>query len=1267
MRLKRLICRGFKSFADRTEFEFDSSLTGIVGPNGCGKSNVVDALKWVLGDQRARSLRGEEMLDVIFKGAQGRDAMPMAEVEIQLEDENGILDGRTEVTIGRRLNREKESEYLLNGESVRLKDIRAAMLDTGLGVGAYSVLEQGRIDAVLSANPESRRLIFEEAAGISRFKAQKRESLRKLDRTEQNLARVQDLLEERGRRIRSLKIQASRAKRYAELRDRLRDLKAALAVTEAGSLREADQEKRGVLEQREEARRSSEQELGELREAVNTLEEQIRSGSAELEEHQQRLHQVQGQLEAAMARAESLGERGAERLAEAESSRARQSSLQEQLEERRQLVDETRGKLSGLQEREAALAAELAERRSLVQERQREADAVDGAREQARARTLECIRRRTEARNRAHDHEAQLRSVQAREERLDERAATIRGDLSRLSDEHDGHLRQRDELAEQVRQLQADEERLRTEFAAAESRAAELEKREGGLREQLSSALGRAQILADLESQMEGVDHGPRHLLERSPEGLRGRLLDLLDVDLEYGPALEAALGPLVQALVVDTRAHAEAMLAKLALGKHGRAILLVEEEFAGATDVGPAEALPTTGAPLLADHVRCSDQVRPLLRWLLRDVRVVVSASDADPSQRDTCFVTQAGELIAGPRVEGGDGEGHGGLVVRRALSQRLEEERAALQTQLDRVGEEKREAVSAADEIAAQARATNAKLQERRSDEQRLLSDMRRVDDRRADLERERETLELERAELVGLSTTARTELGRHLFQVHLLERLEFRETQAEQRSAEEHAAARARVAEAREAEQAAQLEQVACATDREALDGTIRAHEQNLQDLTRLIEELTERETAARAGAERAQAEAAQCVEESQKSQKLVAELEEARAERAASLAALEEERTGARSRLAELEQRRAELAEEISALKLELSELEHRFARVEDRLREETAVELRRCLGEIEGWGMVARVMPGPLPPPDLVPVLQGPALPPSVVRAQVSLNRLWEAEDFDAGEVGREAQVVQSKVDRLGHVNLEAVRELEELESSYEFLENEVVDLKESRRSLMETLRRLETESRALFETTFEQARVNFHSIFRKLFQGGKADMYLTEGEDSLDAGIAIIARPPGKELQSINLLSGGERSLTALAILFALFKVKPSPFCVLDEVDAALDDTNVERFLRVLRDFVGGTQFCVVTHHKRTMAECQKLYGITMQHRGVSSRISVSLDEVDSITGEEPGTGPGRLVERSTEEAPPADAPTEVNRIAKASEAAEAAESGAMG
>ncbi|MFN9333728.1 MAG: hypothetical protein ACK6D1_14150 [Planctomycetota bacterium] len=349
--------------------------------------------------------------------------------------------------------------------------------------------------------------------------------------------------------------------------------------------------------------------------------------------------------------------------------------------------------------------------------------------------------------------------------------------------------------------------------------------------------------------------------------------------------------------------------------------------------------------------------------------------------------------------------------------------------------------------------------------------------------------------------------------------------------------------------------------------------------------------------------------------------LAELEGNKADAAVAVDAARSGRAKVQQEVQQWEQRRSAANETLTQTRLRRADVGHRFARLEERLREDTGIEVRRCLGEVEGIGLEdPSALHGPVAPLSLCEQLSGPTLPPDFVQAWHGLQRLWTHDDFDQEAARKEVQQLQSQKERLGAVNLDAVRELDQEEGQFSTLEVEVADLKEARRSLMETMRKLEAESKTLFETTFHEARKNFQEIFRKLFQGGKADMFLSNTEeDLLEAGIEIVAQPPGKQLQSIRLLSGGERSLTAVAILFALFKVRPSPFCILDEVDAALDETNVERFLRVLRDFTAQTQFCIVTHHKRTMAECQVLYGITMQRRGISSRIAVSLQEVDSI------------------------------------------------
>src|SRR5580765_424422 len=352
MRLKRLVARGFKSFADRTEFEFDRRLTGIIGPNGCGKSNVVDAIKWVLGDQRAKSLRGTEMTDVIFKGAEGRDAMGMAEVTITFEDPDGRLDGRTEIDIARRLTLDKESSYLLNGQDVRLKDVRDVLLDTGLGTGGYSVMEQGRIDAVLSANPEARRAIFEEAAGVSRFKLQKKEALRKLERTDQNLARITDLLEERARRIRSLRIQAGKARRFQELQGALRSLRAALAVVEATQLREQLGAQQRALAEQEQALAGVDSQRDDVLQRVRATDSSIVRAEQALESVRAELSRCEGELTTHRERADAQRQRAVELAGEAERGQQRGRVLAEQQQERQSSLDSVR---DGLAQKEQEL------------------------------------------------------------------------------------------------------------------------------------------------------------------------------------------------------------------------------------------------------------------------------------------------------------------------------------------------------------------------------------------------------------------------------------------------------------------------------------------------------------------------------------------------------------------------------------------------------------------------------------------------------------------------------------------------------------------------------------------------------------------------------------------------------------------------------------------------------------------------------------------------------------------------------------------------
>lgn len=1270
MRLKRLVARGFKSFADKTEFEFDSRLTGIIGPNGCGKSNVVDAIKWVLGDQRVKSLRGTSMTDVIFKGAEGREGMGMAEVTITFEDPDGRFDGATEIDISRRLTLDKESSYLVNGEEVRLKDVRDVLLDTGLGSGGYSVMEQGRIDAVLSANPEARRAIFEEAAGVARFKLQKKESLRKLERTDQNLARVTDLLEERGRRIRSLRIQAGKARRYRVLQATLCDLRAALAVIDGEKLRElwltqADRlkELQEELTAAEAGRETKGEELEQKQEAISTA-------TAAFERVQEELRRCQSELMQHKERAESHARRATDRLAELQRGQQRSQGLVEQRDERAMVLAAARDEL-------AAKEADLVDLHKALEDQRRASQAaasvlkdLHAERERVRERQLELLYQRTRARNSAADSTAKVAAAKNRQGRLDERRLVLRDESARLDDQLG---RWRSELVDhgtRERLLEEREDVAIKGLEGADVAAAELAEQESSLRYKLTKCEGTRQALLAMEAHMEGFDQGPRYVLEKKSAGLRGRLLDLIEIDSQHGAALEAALGPYVQALVVDTRENAAAIVRDLTEQRLGRVLLLVEEAFGEEPPYTGHSSLlrPPQGAESLTDLVRhvleeqgvpdlakaveaaaagedvdqgLDDQglagdgaaaSRKLLAWLLRGV-VVADFDIADSARADLCFVTPDGTVVCGPRMEGGAAaEGHQGLVVRRSQIVELGEQAVVLKEDLSGLQQGKEAATGRVELLKRELKSVGEALNNVRREAHACHAQESRLVARNQDIVRESEEIEQEDGELSRTRAAGLAALGTSLLNQHLLIRHERAAGDAEQAFGE-----RIRVAEEaqraeQDKEQNLRIQQVQTGEVREGLLRSIKMHEEAVRDFDRTLQEIVDRQQQAEEDRTEALAAQESLLEQADALGETVTEL-------TVSGEACDEEVQTARSAREQVleecqlwEQRYAVANEALGQTRLAVVDVEHRFERLEERLREDSGVELRRCLGEVTGIGLVdAGMFQGPPAALGVVEVLQGPPLAPQFVAQWHGLKRLWLADDFDAAASRKEVQVLQSQKDRLGSVNLDAVEELDEEEGNFTHLEQEVGDLKDARKTLMETLRRLEAESKTLFEDTFHEARKNFQDIFRKLFQGGKADMYLSNmDEDMLEAGIEIVAQPPGKQLQSINLLSGGERSLTAVAILFALFKVRPSPFCILDEVDAALDDTNVERFLRVLRDFTADTQFCIVTHHKRTMAECQVLYGITMQRRGVSSRIAVSLHEVDTIQdGGVPGTQNG--------------------------------------
>lgn len=1232
MRLKRLSMQGFKSFADRTEFEFHHGLSGVIGPNGCGKSNVVDAVKWVLGDQRPTSQRGKEMLDVVFHGAEGRSAMGHAEVTLVLEREAADERGgeRVELTIARRLFRSGESEYLLNNAPVRLKDVREALMDTGLGVGGYSVMEQGRIDAVLSANPEERRSIFDEAAGISRYKLRRKEALRRLDKTEINLARVKDLRQEKASRVRSLKIQATRARSYRETEERLCALEVALAMLETcrlrGTLAEVDRELEQAsallkkIEAERETARRDQFELEDEARALAARHAELRDLAAELRADERSRREALAAAEQSIQSLEQLAERSAK-----EARRVREqvaATATERAELRRQQIELT-GCLEAASQELPAAARATGEARRAFKEAHTEQELVH-------KQLLEVLHDRTRAKNRIRDAEIQHGGIESRRRRLEAQVAEGERKLAESRLEGACEARARENLerrgAAVRRELEAEEQRIAQDEAGRDA----LVHRTHDLARQRSAVASQLAVLQELEASQTGYDEAARELLQQGG-GIARRLVDSIECPAELGPALEAVLGPRLQALVLDDVARIRQALADLAARSGGGRLVLVDPAGVppGRRGSAPRDfllgALPDAGAPLI-DFCRFAEPVGAVLQELLAGVVLV---RDLDAAQRLRAaadppgkIVTLRGEVVEGAWFQGGTQEAVVGLLQRKAALETAALELERFATEIERA----EDACRARDALLARRHARRSRLEAIGSTlqsrvtviEQRLEARRAREDELAQGIVQDSQELEELAAEKLG----CQARLMGPMLSALLLERRERRleEAQRALEGAIQDQDLKVHAAQDRLSE--LQSRKAALEAEVGGLDGRASLLERTLQDLRARAEELDRQGADARKDREKTLADMGvwrgELLDYGCRA-RFVTDLSKTVAD---NLGELEEAAAGQRDVAAGLDATLDKARDQRSEAMLRQKEITLELDRVDEDIQDDHRIDLRRLRGELEGRGLfVQGEVHGPPAAGEVAKNLidgwiHGPPLPPDFYDREQELPRLWEEEGFDEEAAAREAEVLRARRSRMGAVNPSAESELAQVQGEHEQLERDCTDLEEARRQLIETLERINVESRAMFERTFTQARTNFQEIFRKLFQGGRADIQLVESEDPLDAGIEILARPPGKELRSIRLLSGGERSLTALAILFAVFQIRPSPFCILDEVDAALDDANVERFLRVLREFVQNTQFLIVTHHKRTMAECKVLYGITMPRKGISTRMSVSLDQV---------------------------------------------------
>lgn len=1175
MYLKSLEMIGFKSFADKTRLEFEPGITAIVGPNGCGKSNISDAVRWVLGEQSVKALRGSKMEDCIFNGTDTRKPIGMAEVSITFADcEEKLGLDYNEITITRRVFRSGEGEYFINRTPCRLKDIQRLFMDTGIGTVSYSLMEQGRIDRVLSAHPEDRRAIFEEASGITKFKADRSEALRKLEHTEANLLRLSDVIREVKRQIGSLQRQAAKARAYKAIHDEMRrlDIHVAREHIKALDARIESAEKRAseiaacILAAQEEVA-AAEKQTSELRSALMQTQREI---SAEAEA----AARSQNRLDHGLEMIRSNRQRIEEHQAWAKRDEAEIEANRAQLEEKKRDLDSISSSLAALTAEKNDAEKRMNEALAALEEHLRSLEETRSALHSLRSEQVEADNMYSRLQNELVELESRQRNAEISRERL----LAERSQIARSASELGKKLSETDAAAAAAaaRETAMAESLARAQEEVSQAHRCLTECRSAveAVRAQEASLAARLEMLSAADPSSD-FPQGAQALIAgacpdiKAGENMLGGLAGRIRAPREYQAAMETALRAYLDAVLVASERDGRAALSFLEKGQKGSARLMFVE--AGQHPLPE----PPPGTTVLADVVQCDEAVAPLVRRILGNVLVVESvASIPDPLPHGFVLVTRSGALA---RSDGFMEFWCPGSAQSNPLSRRhqFDETSSALDA-VRRELAERQEALRKAEEAVAAAEAARAEAMKKH--QEAVIARAQRDAERRmvaADAAAVREKLDTVEWEIKSLSEqdesgrADREKIGRRMKELsehrerltadiaemsHDLQRIEETHTRLQSEATQrqlahaaltqkiEHVSAQAQAARSRisEIESAIAARMAGVASYQESvrrLNAEILEIESNLD---RWKQEVQERQAA-------------------------VEQLHSAAEARAAELAGMEKTLS---ARRAALEEKRSLKAEQ----DIRLTEDRMRRQNLLDRILADYSLTLETFLAE---------------PPPQW----DGPS--PTLEECEAKLAEL------------------RTKLEAMGPVNLVAIEEHKELEERYAFLTVQEADLTRSKQQLMDFIRKIDATTSEMFAKTFAQVNENFQTMFSRLFNGGTAKLVLVNEQDMLECGIEILVRPPGKRLQNVSLLSGGERTLTAVALLFAIYMIKPSPFCLLDELDAALDESNIGRFVNVLKGFTNQSQFVIITHNRQSIAAADVVYGVTMREKGVSSIVSM--------------------------------------------------------
>lgn len=1186
MFLKRIELAGFKSFADRTELEFVRGITAVVGPNGSGKSNISDGIRWVLGEQSAKSLRGGNMQDVIFAGSDSRKAVNFGEVSLTLDNADKALPlDFSEVTVTRRVHRNGDSEYMINKQPCRLKDITELFMDTGIGKEAYSIIGQGRIEEILSTRSEDRRGIFEEASGIVKYKSRKKEAQKKLEDTENNLLRIHDLVSELDGQIEPLREKAAKAEKFKQLKEELKSKEIALYVHQIDSVHANWTQTNDKLT----ALKDEQTALSTFVSKHDSLLEEERQALLRLEEALEKLQDELLHCSEETEKSEGYGELLNERRANLERNRETLAQAIASASERRA---EASAEAEGLAGKRASLDAELAQltaRLAAEEEKLALADGSTEAEEKLKAELFDTLNAMAQARN-------DIRYGEGQREVLDRRVARIAEEDARLAQQQEALNARSAELDERLAEVTKALEDVRDRYVSEGARSAELQRKideaQAAVRrfEQKREALvSRRDTIKELQDDYDGFQHGVREVLKASKRGnlhgVHGAVAELITVPANLETAIETALGGALQHIVMEDEKCSRAAIAHLKQRQSGRATFLPLDVIrprnmsdSDRRQVEQAEGFVGVASELVGTAPKYANIVGSMLGNVLISETLEQANKIASRLQYRYRVVTRDGDIVnAGGSMTGGSQQKKSSSLLGRQrqlddLAREIAETEAAqgvARAEVDSLKKEVAQAARNIEELRELGEKERLNEQQVAAQRSQLRQEEKQLEEQKAGLAAEKAAFDAEASSLSSSREEADARLAKLV--------LEEERIQARIREAEE---LRKRTASEKEELQASLTE--------------LKVKIARLEQDRGAIEEQTSR---GRAELGRLQSELKQ--------------LEESLSLNAEETTRNDEQLVQQKERLNELRIQKKQLTETIEFQRADRAEKQRELERKEGETRDQ-----RTKLRQVEEGMRQAEI---------------------AVNRMDVELDNLLRklSEEYEIGiELARERYPVpedvlttqndvrdmKRKIASLGDVNLGAIEEFKRVSERYDFLSAQENDLIEAKTKLHGIIREMDEEMSKRFRATFDEIRKHFVVVFSRMFGGGRADLILSEPDKPLDTGIDIVAQPPGKKLQNLQLLSGGERALTAIALLFAILNVKPVPFCVLDEVEAALDEANVARYAQYMREFSHSTQFIVVTHRKGTMEEADVLYGVTMEEGGVSKLVSVRLEDAEEMT-----------------------------------------------